>query len=255
MASSRKIGIVITRKENLSKVDLYNASHAEFILFEKGERKELEDFIRKRGLSFAIHFPLFRPSTDDHPLSLCLLDFNDERRRQGLELAKDSVRLASEMGAKYVTVHLQRPLGITGERDISLSSEHCLQILSRSIEELLETARKHTLRVFAENMVTFPGFCMPEDYARPFERFPQLGFCFDVGHTPIDARIFGFSIEEFVSATARYITSTHLYNNPLPARLEYLNLEIYAKLDTRPQRTREGIQWLRRLIDGRAEKE
>lgn len=230
----RNIGMVLTRLENLSKIDRYKLTHTELILFDEQDRETLEEFVWTRGLSFGIHSPLFRPAVTGHPLSLCLLDFDEDRRRLAVKLALNSIHLADDLGAEYVTIHLQRPVGITGDSLNSERADEALRVLCRSTEEILEAAQRYAVEVVGENMVSHPLFYSPEHYARFFERFPSLGFCFDLGHAAIDGAAFGFSWDEFLAAVTPYIHSVHLYNNRVVPGFDFARIKEQGVLRKHP---------------------
>lgn len=238
------LGIVIARVENLPRVRELGLEQAEFILFRQENRHRLEEYIRTERIRFGLHSPIFRPSTDwydGHPLSLCMLDHDEDRVRMAFELMEATFRTAQEWGASYVTVHLQRPaLFLRDEIPPSFEAQ-ARDVLFRSCERLTRLSEQYGVPVFGENMIAHPHLCQIEHYVELFERFPTIGFCMDFGHAIIDAIKYGFSLREFVAALAPFTKDIHLYNNILDEEFEFFELKDKGLLRKVPVHPKQDV--------------
>lgn len=281
-----RLGMVIVLARNLELLDKFGLTRGEFGLIERESRGELMKFIADRGLGFGVHCPLYRPA--DHPqknsLLAALSDGVEERRLESVKLMEDAIIDAAEIGGEYTVVHIQRPENFGGDNPDGFSEQAALDSARRSCETLLETARRHNMPLYIENLFRNRSFHAPETYRALLDSFPDLGFCLDIGHLDVDSREFGFPFDEFLDAVMPYLRDVHLQNSnsgpvvegvrpwkyPVhPAQKEadgwrdipailckivsanpdcYINFESRINIPEEEQILHEGIDWIKDLL-------
>ena len=219
MAASdlENLGIVIARRQNLRRIVTYRLKRAEFVIFDPGDRDFLQEYVRQHNLRFSIHTPLFFDSEyPENPLLACLVDHNQDRRLTALDLMIENVSLASEMGAEFVVVHVQRPEQFAGQPPADFDAPAALVTALAGAEVLAKRSRETGVPVLIENLMDNSTFYTADQYLAVLERFPKLGFCLDVGHLDMDARRFGIDFWDFIDRLAPHTREIHMHNSAGP---------------------------------------
>lgn len=103
-------------------------------------------------------------------------------RLAGVELIKNRVDLAGELGAKEMVLHMQLPyeeLRRSPEADKTYWGQSF-----KSLDELMPYCGRKNVKIAMENMICTPVEEQVKQFDRLFDRYPPefLGFCFDSGH-------------------------------------------------------------------------
>ena len=212
---SRQLGMVLAHGGRFfDRLDEFGLDRAEFIIIAPGHRPGLDAFLDSHDISFSVHCPLVVPDYyPENPLLASVLDFDQDRRRLGVNLMLDTMREAACLGAEYMVVHLQRPEHFGGSNPSDSTVQSAVDIASSSCEVLHKASQELKIPVLLENLMDNTIFNRPETYVELLERFPGMGFCLDVGHLDVDARAFGFTFDEFVETLSPYIRAVHLQNS------------------------------------------
>jgi sugar phosphate isomerase/epimerase len=209
-----QLGMVIARPANFALLDRFGLRRAEFVVFSPSDRTFLEEEIRRRGLAYSAHCPVFRePDYPENPLLACAADTDEARRERTIALIGRNLKSAAELGAEHLVVHIQRPVFFSGDDPNGLTDENLFEAAEASCARLAEMSREAGVPILLENLMDNPHFCRAETYLALFERFPEFGFCLDVGHLDVDARSFGVDFEGFVRALAPHTRAVHLQNS------------------------------------------
>jgi sugar phosphate isomerase/epimerase len=284
--ANNKLGMVIARAENLPRLEYFDLGRAEFVVFAPEQKQELDAFIAARKPSFSVHNPLYvPPDYPENPLLACIIDSDEDRRRLAVGLMLDSIRIAADMGAEFVVVHIQRPEQFAGVAP-GCTALKAMDSALRSAEALAEKSAELDMPVLVENLMDNACFYLPEHYLALLEKFPSLNFCLDIGHLDLDARRFGFEFYDFVRALAPRTREIHLQNSSGAAMGDGKRLwktpvhptqteaegwrdvgavlrdvlaarpDCIVNFEFRPQKyhdenfIREGIEWVRGIVDG-----
>jgi sugar phosphate isomerase/epimerase len=103
-------------------------------------------------------------------------------RLAGVELIKNRVDLASELGTAEIVLHMQLPYEELRESK-DAAEEYWGQSL-KSFDELMPYCESRHIKIAMENMICTPAQEQVAQFDRLFARYPKefLGFCFDSGH-------------------------------------------------------------------------
>ncbi len=210
----KQLGMVLAHTAGIKRLLEYNLERAELIIFNASEKKELMRFMEDAPVTVSGHCPIFIPEHyHENPLLASLLDFDRERRFAGLELMKQAARDAAELGAEYVVVHTQRPEHFGGANPDEATRDEALDILMRSCDILMDYYYEFGVPFYLENQMDNAVFNRAQDYIKLLEKFPDFGFCLDIGHLDMDSRKFGFSFLEFIEQMLPFIKAVHLQNS------------------------------------------
>ena len=107
---------------------------------------------------------------------------NEYNRQAGVELIKNRVDLANEIGAREIVLHMQLPwksIENSGE-----FKEKYYQQVFKSFDELKTYCQEKKVRIAAENLLGTPLKYQKEQFDKLFQKYDAsfLGFCFDSGH-------------------------------------------------------------------------
>lgn len=209
-----QLGMVVAHVKGIHRIDECGLKRAEFVVIDEKHRVEVFDFIKTRRLPFSAHLPMFIPADfPENPLLASLLDFDEDRRLLSLGMIEKTIAEASEMGAEYVVIHIQRPEHFGGKNPPGVSSQEAYSIVSRSCEKVSELSEKFRMPVLLENQMDNSAFNQFDLYCKLFDSFPSLKFCLDIGHLDIDARQFGFPFYDFIDALLPFLRAVHLMNS------------------------------------------
>lgn len=209
-----QLGMVVANMKGLHRIDECGLKRAEFVIIDEKLRGAVLDFINNRRLPFSAHLPMFIPADfPENPLLASLLDFDENRRLHALGMIEKTISEASEMGAQYVVMHIQRPEHFGGKNPPGVSSQEAFSIVSRSCEKVAELSEKFGMQVLLENQMDNSGFNHSDLYVKLFDAFPTLKFCLDIGHLDVDARQFGIPFHDFIDALLPYLRAVHLMNS------------------------------------------
>lgn len=241
------IGMVSARVEYLERVRRYGLGRVEMVQFRCSEA-EVRQIVAEEWPVFSAHCPLLFPDWyPDWPLTAALVDLDAERRESTKRLIRETMALASDLGAQYATVHADRPVLLLGEASAQSADEASgLQLAREGCEWLQRQAERYGLPVHIENMIANPLFWSAEHYLGAVRDLPDVQVCLDVGHLALNAAKFGFSLMEWVAAVAPQIASAHLYNNQFRDDFEFHELregELLRKLPVHPTQS-PGQGWL-----------
>lgn len=209
-----QLGMVLAHSAGIKRLLDYNLKRAELIIFNASEREELKEFLDNAPVTVSGHCPIFIPEDyPENPLLASLLDFDDGRRDMGLRLMAESARDAAELGAEYLVVHTQRPEHFGGANPDTATREQARGIVTDSCNTLMRYYSDFGVPFYLENQMDNSLFCTADDYISVLRKFPDFGFCLDIGHLDVDARKFGFSFSGFIDDMLPYIRAVHLQNS------------------------------------------
>ncbi|MEW5946595.1 MAG: TIM barrel protein [bacterium] len=208
------VGMVVARRENLALLERTKLKRAEFVVFERGDRESLREYVSGRGIAFSAHCPLFIPGEyPENPLLACIIDIDEERRRRAVALVRETMEDGAAMGAEYAVAHIQRPVHFSGDNLKGITARDVMDVAGTSCAELADLSRETGIPVLIENLFDNPLFHSAGSYLELLRDFPSLGFCLDIGHLGVDSRNFGFDFMEFVRLLAPHTRAAHLQNS------------------------------------------
>jgi sugar phosphate isomerase/epimerase len=113
---------------------------------------------------------------------------NEYNRLAGVELIKNRIDLAGELGTGEIVLHLPLPYRIF-ESDGSFKEAFYAAVF-RSFDELKGYCREKRVRIGIENLPDCPERLQTELFDRLFARYEgsYMGICFDTGHGNITSR-------------------------------------------------------------------
>jgi sugar phosphate isomerase/epimerase len=167
-------------------------------LYSPGEMRQLGDWLDKLGLKArGIHgscgeiksqyateqdFDAERENLKDY------VSLNEYNRMAGVELVKNRIDLAVELGTADVALHLPLPYRIF-END-RLFKEKFYAAACKSFDELHDYCLEKGTRICIENLPDSPESFQREMFDRLFARYNSsyMGICFDTGHGNITSR-------------------------------------------------------------------
>ncbi len=208
------LGIVVAHDSHLEWLEICQVRRAEFLLFEPGDKVRLLKYATDHDLKFSAHCPILKdPSHAENPLLATIIDSDSTRRDAALRLMFGSARTASDMGAEYMVVHLQRPENFGGPNSQGFDHAAALDVARRGLSSLCDISSRFDLPIYIENLMDNSSFYKPEHYAALLSTFPSIGFCLDIGHLALDLKNFGVPIDEIIDATLPHIRAVHLQNS------------------------------------------
>jgi len=236
-----QFGMVGARREHLERLRAYGFRRVEVVLLPPEDRDWLRDYLAGMTHGFSFHCPVFRREDwPEYPLKAAVIDPDDRRRAQSLDLMRRELDLAAEWGAQHLVVHLQRNLLMDDESPPpGWGEREGLALAVEAVGELLEYSRAVGVPVHLENMMGSPIFHSPEAYRRLLRQLPEARLCLDVGHAALDARYFTFREAGLAAAMAPGLGSLHVYDNRLPARFDFRRLReagLLKKYPVHPER-------------------
>lgn len=230
-----QFGMVGARREHLERLRSYGFRRAEVVMLPPQDKSWLRAYLAGMSGGFSFHCPAFRSEDwPENPLLAALADPDRERRQRSLALMRRELDQAAEWGARHLVVHLQRNLLAEEESETAWGEKAGLEIAVESIGELLEYAGSVGVPVHLENMMGSPLFYRPESYRKLAGALPAVQFCLDVGHAALDGRFFGFWEAEIAKAMGPNLGSMHLYDNQIPATIDFTNLREQGVLNKYP---------------------
>lgn len=125
--------------------------------------------------------------------------FTEYQRQAGVELLKNRIEMASQLGSDVVIVHVPTSTEIE-------SREKILEPVRRSLDELAPYAKKLNVRIAVENMES-DDFGVLTALMNEYDE-SLLGLCYDSGHGNIDGR----GLDNLEKAKERLI-ALHLHDN------------------------------------------
>jgi len=210
-----QLGMVLAHGGRLfNRITEFGLKRAEFIIIDPGQEDALKQMTKEKLTRYSAHCPMYMPPDyPENPLLASVIDFDDDRRRASVDLMIRTLHDASLIGAEYVVVHLQRPEHFGGMNPVGFNNQEALDSAYRSCERLVQKSNELKTPVFIENLMDNGAFFAAESYIAVLEKFPDIGFCIDLGHLDVDARKFGFSFDEFISALMPFTRAVHLHNS------------------------------------------
>lgn len=130
---------------------------------------------------------------------------NENKRERALNALKETVRLTSDLGAKYVVVHG----GVEEERNKNLNN------LLKSVEETIEFIKKNNfdIKIGVENgLYPHDIFISKEEIEKISKFYPYSGLWFDIGHAFVNPSSDPLKI---IESCKDYVIGFHLHNNNL----------------------------------------
>lgn len=149
--------------------------------FHTSRIRSLRQKIEERGLTVSFHAPY----------SLNLADFLPEIRAAAVRYIERLLQVASDLGAKWVTVHPGYGLGIP---TLEWVRTKAMDGLRRSLDRLIPIAERLQVPLALENLIPVAPesevvFLMdkPEELERLLNEYPSpaLKVCIDVGHAEV----------------------------------------------------------------------
>ncbi|MDR1898598.1 MAG: sugar phosphate isomerase/epimerase [Treponema sp.] len=147
------------------------------------------------------------------------VSFNEYNRRAGVELIKNRVDLAGELGTGEIVLHLHLPFRIF-EADRGFKEKFWTAVF-KSFDELRPCCLERRVKICVENLPDFPEHHQIEMFDRLFERYGPdfMGLCFDTGHGNITS-------ENCLEFARRYIDRlfiVHIHDNHGAVSPSYLD--------------------------------
>lgn len=167
---------------------------------------------------------------------------NEYNRIAGVELIKNRVDLAHELGATEIVLHMQLPWKQIEESD-DFKSKYYEQVF-KSFDELEGYCKEKNVKIAVENLLGTPVKYQKEQFDKLFEIYTKdfVGFCFDSGHGLI------MNDGDPLELVERYkdrLIALHLNDN-LGATSEQLNNDMTTAKQDLHLRPFEGlIDWKR----------
>jgi len=160
---------------------------------------EIKHILKKLGLRVdSIHAPY---------TGLALGYPKIQLKKEWLTILGKTMEFASELEAKYVIVHVTS----FSEEITDAMYAKCIEISLDYINDLAEMARKLGLELALENLpyYTAPQFTWSlKDLSKIFTN-PNIGFCYDIGHSPVN----GFNYKSEINSVGKRLIVTHVSNN------------------------------------------
>lgn len=154
-------------------------------------RDEIEDALSKSDIEVQVHAPLN---------DINIASINPEMRKASVKEVKKSIKLASTIGARTVTVHpgLYSPLSRYWDGAEELAKE--------SLSELSSFSEEHGVRLAMENLPDmWLSICSKPEETGNFLEELNIDFCLDIGHAYTTN-----SLDEFLEFSP---INVHLHDN------------------------------------------
>ena len=203
----------------LSYVELYNIHVSDL--------PAIRQTVARHGLGVGVHCPLIMPVWYPFaPIASFLLgDAGEELRELTLRLIAQTLRDTRELGPAYVVVHFPKPAPAPQRQP---GWEPQMDVAWDSAERLAQLAREFEVRINIEGFGERP-FLSADFLTAVLDAFPELSYCFDVGHIHLAALRGVLDYFEFLERLAPRIGSVHLWNTRGPQDYAaYAHLPIHA---------------------------
>jgi len=189
-------------ENNLMYVELYNIDRKDLL--------EIKKIIVKHNLKVGVHSPLIIP--DWYPYiptaSFLLGDAGIELKAQTLRLITQTLQDAEELGAEYIVVHYPKP---APKMHIKPGWKPRLEDILDSADQLAKLVRQFNIRIHIEGFGEQP-FLSADFLMDVLNTFPELSYCFDVGHIFLASKRGVLEYFDFLKQIAPRIGSIHLWN-------------------------------------------
>jgi len=191
---------------HLARVELYD--------LEAADLPEVQQILSAHGLRAGVHCPLVMPDWYSFAptASFLLGDAGEKLRELTFRLIIQTLQEAQKLGAKYIVVHFPKPApepqqqpGLKPQVDIAWDSAHRLARLAREFHTRI------CIEGFGERPFLSVGFLI-----EVLDAFPELDYCFDVGHIHLAALRGVLDYQEFLGQLAPRIGCVHLWNTRGP---------------------------------------
>ncbi len=172
-------------KNQLSYVELNHLDYREL--------PAIRNSVECYGLSVGVHCPLVLPEWFSFPVTASFLsgDAPEELRKLNLRLIAETLQESRALAAEYVVVHFPKP---ALESEISPGAHQCMRIAWDSAEQLAGLADQYKIKICIEGFGN-PPLLSIRFLMEVLNKYPQLSYCFDVGH-----------IHSMLDASSRFFT-------------------------------------------------
>ncbi|AMQ17743.1 sugar phosphate isomerase/epimerase family protein [Thermococcus peptonophilus] len=155
-----------------------------------------KEVLESVGLNVTVHAPFS---------DLNIASFNERIRKASLKILEETIRLASELGVKAVTVHPGHCSPVSRKYQ-----KEYIEIHRGSLKALARISTEYGVPVGVENMPKFPilDAQMPERLALLVDGI-DIGITFDIGHLNTTTRDF----EGFLKLFGDRIVAVHIHDN------------------------------------------
>ena len=186
----------------------------------------MKQILSAHGLRAGVHCPLVKPDWYSFAptASFLLGDAGGKLRELTFRLIIQTLQEANDIGAKYIVVHFPKPApepqqqpGLKLQADIAWDSDHRLARLAR------EFYTRICIEGFGERPFLSVGFLI-----EVLDAFPELDYCFDVGHIHLAALRGALDYREFLGQLAPRVGCVHLWNTRGPEEYaEFSHLPVH----------------------------
>jgi sugar phosphate isomerase/epimerase len=190
----------------LSYVELYNIRAADL--------PEIDQLMSRHGLEVGVHCPLILPDWYPYePVASFLLgDAGGDLKALTLRLIAQTLHDVKRLGAEYVVVHFPKPAP-SPQQEPDWSPE--IELAWNSAGQLARLARQFQTRICIEGFGERP-YLSTAFLTHVLQAFPELSYCFDVGHMHLAALRGAIDYFDFLEQLAPRIGSVHLWNTRGP---------------------------------------
>jgi sugar phosphate isomerase/epimerase len=153
-------------------------------LYSVYERRQIKEWLGELGLKAkGVH-----ASSEERENLKDYVSQNEYNRLAGVELIKNRIDLAAELGTGEIVLHLPLPYRIF-ENNLSFK-EKFYAAACGSFDELKDYCREKQVRICIENLPDCPESWQTEMFDRLFARYDgsYMGICFDTGHGNVTSR-------------------------------------------------------------------
>lgn len=174
------------------------------------EMQTIRSYIESHGLRVGVHCPLVLPEWFPFPATASFLsgDASEELRKLNLRLISQTLQESRLLGAEYVVVHFPKP---ALDSEINPGVNPSMEIAWDSAEQLARLAFQYDIRICIESFGE-PPFLSAGFLMEVLDKFPQLAYCFDVGHIHLASIRGVLDYFEFLKRLAPRIGTMHLWN-------------------------------------------
>jgi sugar phosphate isomerase/epimerase len=192
---------VLRNKRDLDAMLALEPEVIEFYNYPSSALQRIEEFCRSNDLAIALHTPT--PYDSLEPLRrFAPTGPHRDEASAALQMALNTVRCASRLGAIHVVVHFPSPYPDCAEPITDAAVDAFL-------DPLMNEAERLRVSVLVENVSGHPTFYSPEHYLELSDRYEHLEFCLDFGHA---ADVSDCGLSAFVRILGHRIRSCHVYN-------------------------------------------
>jgi len=169
--------IEVTRELGMNHVELDSDSPDPYLEFDAARRREIRETAESNDVTLSLHLPYSYVGQ-----SLCCLQESD--RKIAVELDKQCLKFASDIGAKYAVTH---PGTAPFYQTVGKYREFMREALVKSLVELGKLASESGVMLHLENNVAFDNLFIEVDECIDAIRLVRdqgidLYFNFDIGH-------------------------------------------------------------------------